>query len=202
VACNTATAHALDSLRRVAPVPVIGVVEPGARAAVAATRSGAVGVIGTTGTIASGAYRRALLALAPDLRIVEQACPLFVPIVEEGWFGHPAARLVAEEYLATVRGGDVDSLVLGCTHYPLLKPLLGELLGPGVVLIDSAQETARDLASVLTEGDLGTDRVGEGRHRWAATDDVARFARVGALFTGRPVDAVELVELGGAPAVS
>ncbi len=202
VACNTATAHALDSLRSAAAVPVIGVVEPGARAAVAATRSNAVGVIGTAGTIASGAYRRALLRQAPDLRIVEQSCPLFVPLVEEGWFGHPAARLVAGEYLETIRAGGIDALVLGCTHYPLLKPLLGELLGPEVVLIDSAQETARDLAQVLVEGDLATDRGGEGRHRWAATDDVARFARVGALFTGRALDEVELVDLGGAPVVS
>ncbi len=201
VACNTATAHALESLRAVSPVPVIGVVEPGARAAVAATRTGAVGVIGTAGTVASGAYRRALLVRAPQLRIVEQPCPLFVPLVEEGWFGHPAARLIAEEYLAPVRAAGVDALVLGCTHYPLLKPLLGELLGAGVVLIDSAQETARDLAGVLATHDLATDAGGAGSHRWAATDDVARFARVGTLFTGRSLDAVELVELG-APAVS
>ncbi len=198
VACNTATAHALDSLRAASPVPVLGVVEPGARAAVAASRSGAIGVIGTAGTIASGAYRRALLARQPDLRVVEQACPLFVPLVEEGWFGHPAARLVAQEYLRSVEAAGVDVLVLGCTHYPLLKPLLGELLGPGVTLIDSARETARDLAGALAAGGLETDAARDGRHRWAATDDVARFSRVGALFTGRPVVEVELVELGTA----
>jgi glutamate racemase len=146
--------------------------------------------------VASGAYRRALLAHDHQLRIVEQACPLFVPLVEEGWFGHPAARLVAEEYLASLRAAGIDALVLGCTHYPLLKPLLGELLGDRVALIDSARETARQLEAILVEQGLTTDRTGEGRHRWAATDDVARFSRIGALFTGRELRDVELVELG------
>lgn len=202
VACNTATAHALESLRAVSPVPVLGVVEPGARAAVAATHGGAIGVIGTAGTVASGAYRRALLALDDQLRVVEQPCPLFVPLVEEGWFSHPAARLVAEEYLATLQAARIDALVLGCTHYPLLKPLLAELLGPDVSLIDSAQETARELAAILAERGMATDASGEGRHRWAASDDVARFGRLGALFTGRRLNDVELVELGPTAAIS
>lgn len=197
VACNTATAHALDLLRDHAPVPVIGVIEPGARAAAAATRNGGVGVIGTAGTVASGAYRRALLALRPELRVVEQACPLFVPVVEEGWFGHPATRLIAEEYLAPVAAADIDALVLGCTHYPLLTPLLAEVMGPGVTLIDSARETARELASVLDRAELrATAGGGEPHHRWAATDDVERFSRVGAVFTGEPLVPVELVTLG------
>jgi glutamate racemase len=195
VACNTATAHALESLRAASPVPVIGVVEPGARAAVAATHGGVVAVIGTSGTIASGAYRRALLSRRADLRIVEQACPLFVPLVEEGWFDHPAARLVAEEYLAPIRSDEVDALVLGCTHYPLLKPLLAEVLGPGVSLIDSAEETAHDLAEVLASTGLAAAPGATPVHRWAATDDVARFGRLGAVFTGRSLDAVELVTL-------
>lgn len=199
VACNTATAHALDSLRSASPVPVIGVVEPGARAAVAATRAKNVAVIGTAGTVASGAYRRALLALEPSLQVTEQACPLFVPLVEEGWFAHPATRLVADEYLAPVHAIGADALVLGCTHYPLLKPLLADVLGPGVALIDSAQETARDLAAALASQGMESDGRVPATHRWVATDDVARFARVGALFTGRPLEEVELVELGGSP---
>lgn len=199
VACNTATAHALESLRAVSPVPVIGVVEPGARAAVAATRCGKVAVIGTAGTVASGAYRRALMALDPSLEVIEQACPLLVPMVEEGWFAHPATRLVAEEYLASVHAAGVDVLVLGCTHYPLLKPLLAELLGDGVALIDSAHETARDVAVALAAHGLERRGGEQPMHRWVATDDVARFARVGALFTGRSLEAVELVELGGSP---
>jgi glutamate racemase len=198
VACNTATAHALESLRAASPVPVIGVVEPGARAAAGATTSGVVGVIGTSGTIASGAYRRALLAQDRDLEVVEQACPLFVPLVEEGWFDHPAARLVAEEYLAPISAAGVDALVLGCTHYPMLKPLLESVLGSEVTLIDSARETAREVAGALGTAGLLRPRGAEANHLWAATDDVARFARLGSIFTGRSLDQVELVELESA----
>ena len=142
VACNTATAHALTALRAELHVPVIGVIEPGARAAVAATRSGNVGVIGTAGTIRSGAYERAIRELAPDARITVQPCPLFVPLVEEGWLDKDATRLVAEEYLEPLIDAGVDSVVLGCTHYPLLKPMLAAVLGNGVQLIDSAAESA------------------------------------------------------------
>ena len=124
VACNTSTAHALDHLRSRASVPVVGVIEPGARAAVAASRSGTIGVIGTVGTVASGAYERAIKALRPDATVVSAACPLFVPLVEEGWFDHPAAELIARDYLEPLRRSGVDVVVLGCTHYPLLKPLL------------------------------------------------------------------------------
>jgi|CXWL01.1.fsa_nt_gi glutamate racemase len=196
VACNTATAHALDELRAVATVPVIGVIEPGARAAAAASRGGTVGVIGTAGTILSGAYRRALQRIRPELAVVEQPCPLFVPLVEEGWFDHPATRLVAEEYLAPLRAAGVDTIVLGCTHYPMLSALIGDVLGPDVVRIDSAQETARELASVLTTQGLEAPAGTIVHHRWAATDDVARFARVGSIFVGEPLETIELAALG------
>ena len=198
VACNTATAHALPALRAAAPVPLIGVIEPGARRAAAATSSGGgVGVIGTAGTIASGAYRRALIALRGDLRVIEAACPLFVPLVEEGWFHEPATRLIAERYLAPFQSAELDALVLGCTHYPLLAELLAEVLPPGILLVDSAAETARDVARLLAEQHLLAPP-GEPTHRWAATDDVERFARLGSLFTGRPIRDVQLVELGTA----
>lgn len=197
VACNTATAHALDDLRDVARVPVIGVITPGARAAAAATRGGTVGVIGTAGTILSGAYRRALEEIRPGITVVEQACPLFVPLVEEGWFDHPATRLVAEEYLRPLQDAQVDTVVLGCTHYPMLTDLIGDVLGPDVIRIDSAQETARELARVLEEHELVAPAGALVHHRWAATDDVARFARVGSIFVGEPLAAIELAELGG-----
>jgi glutamate racemase len=199
VACNTATAHALEALRAASPVPVIGVVEPGARAAAAATVSRRVAVIGTAGTIASGAYRRALHARDATLEVMELACPLFVPLVEEGWSDHPAARLVAEEYLTPVRQGGADTLVLGCTHYPLLKPLIASVVGPGVTLIDSANETARDVALALAERGLENDSRQPATHRWVATDDVKRFAEVGTRFTGGALDAVALVDLGATP---
>jgi glutamate racemase len=198
IACNTATAHALDDLRGRSPVPVIGVIAPGARAAVAATTSGRVGVIGTAGTIGSAAYSRALLHERADLRVTEQACPLFVPLVEEGWFEHPATQLVAEEYLSSLRGAGIDALVLGCTHYPMLAPLLGRLMGPSVRLIDSARETARELASVIDTAGLAAPRDANPTQRWIATDDAARFARVGALFMGNAPAPVEVVELGTA----
>ena len=195
VACNTVTAHALDDLRARSPVPVIGVIEPGARGAVKATISGNVGVIGTTGTVASGAYRQALQKIRADLRVLEQACPLFVPLVEEGWFDHEATRLVAEEYLRPLRKHGIDALVLGCTHYPMLKPLLHRVMGEGVRLIDSAEETAAELAHVLNEMGLNAPAGGSTVQRWVATDDAARFARVGAVFIGGSPAPVEIVEL-------
>lgn len=195
VACNTATAHALDELRRISPVPVLGVIEPGARAAARVSRGGAVGVIGTAGTIASGAYAKALLRERDSLQVVEKACPLLVPFVEEGWLTHAATRLVVEEYLAPLRARQVDTLVLGCTHYPLLKSLIANVMGSDVTLIDSAEETARELAATLKQLALMSPATGSPVQRWAATDDVDRFARVGAVFMGEVPAAVELVTL-------
>src|SRR5206468_7799032 len=154
VACNTISAHALDYLSARCPVPLVGVIEPGARAAVAATRSGKIGVIGTAGTIASGAYERAIKRLRPDAAVCVQPCPLFVPLVEEGWFDHSATELIAREYLAPIERAGADVLVLGCTHYPLLKALLGRVLGPAVTLVDSAEETATVVAEDLPRGGL------------------------------------------------
>src|SRR5688572_27764858 len=147
IACNTSTAHALDALQAESPVPVIGVIEPGARAAAAASRGGPVGVIGTAGTIASNAYAKAIRRARPNARVEQRACPLFVPLVEEGWFEHPAAELIAREYLGPLHDAGVDALVLGCTHYPLLKPLLQRVMGAGVRLIDSGEETASVVAA-------------------------------------------------------
>lgn len=197
IACNTVTAHALDDLRARSPVPVIGVIEPGARAAAKATTRGKVGVIGTAGTIASGAYPRALRQAHPGLQVVDRACPLFVPLVEEGWFDHQATRLVAEEYLAPLRAAGIDALVLGCTHYPMLKPLLHRVMGDDVRLIDSAEETARELAAMLGELGLTATANNDTTQRWVATDDAARFARVGAIFMGGSPAPVEIVDLAG-----
>jgi glutamate racemase len=195
VACNTSTAHALEHLRAESPVPVLGVIEPGARAALEATRSGHVGVIGTAGTIGSGAYERAIRALRADVVVHQQACPLFVPLVEEGWFEHPAAELIAREYLAPLRGAGVDVLVLGCTHYPLLKPLLARVMGPDVRLVDSAEETAAAVDRELTVRQLQA-RNGAGTHRFVVSDDEPRFRQVGARFLGERLRDVEVVSLG------
>jgi glutamate racemase len=197
IACNTATAHALHALRDELPVPVIGVVEPGARAAVSALRSGTIGVIGTAGTIASGAYEKAIRELRPDARVVVLACPLFAPLVEEGWTSHPATRIVAEEYLRPFRDDPPDALVLGCTHYPLIAPVLAQVVGPGVLLIDSAAETARETASVLAQHDLCATPSDElPTHRFVASDDPEQFLRLASRFLGRTVDRVEVRTLG------
>jgi glutamate racemase len=196
VACNTASAHALDHLQRTTPVPVEGVVGPGARAAAQATRTGRIGVIGTAGTIRSGAYERAIQAIRPDVTVLPKACPLFVPLVEEGWLDRPATKLIAHEYLDGLRHEGIDTLVLGCTHYPLLKPLLAEVMGPGVALIDSAEETARAVARELEESGIEGPRDAKAEVRFAVSDGAEQFERVGQAFLGDRLRDVETVVLG------
>lgn len=196
VACNTATAHALEMLSSELPVPVVGVVEPGARAAVEASGTGRIGVIGTVGTIRSCAYECAIRAMNPAVQITPVACPLFVPLIEEGWVGHAVTRQVAEEYLAPLQRVAIDTLVLGCTHYPLLKPLLGDLLGPSVQLIDSAQKTAAEVGRVLEREGLRANDGASPTHRFYATDDAQQMLRLGKRFLGGAVERVETLALG------
>jgi len=194
VACNTSTAHALPYLKERSSVPVVGVIEPGARAAVAATTTGTIGVIGTAGTVASGAYERAIKALRLDAKVHSQACPLFVPLVEEGWFEHPAAELIAREYLEPLKRARIDVLVLGCTHYPLLKPLLSRVMGAEVRLVDSAEETAKTVSQELERLGLLANG-GSHEHRFVVSDDEPHFRKVGALFLGEKLTQVEVVPL-------
>ncbi|HJQ21585.1 MAG TPA: glutamate racemase [Gemmatimonadaceae bacterium] len=192
IACNTATAHALAVLREELQVPVIGVVEPGARAAVARGAGSHIGVIGTAGTIRSGAYERAIRAIDPDARVTARACPLFVPLVEEGWIDHPVTRQVAEAYLGPFIEDHVRALVLGCTHYPLLKPLLYSVLPKGVRLIDSAAETAAELKRVLCSEDIVAAEGSRSAHRFIASDDPLQFLQLGQRFLGDTIEAVEV----------
>jgi glutamate racemase len=196
IACNTSTAHALETLQAESPVPVIGVIEPGAAAAAAVGGERPIGVIGTAGTIASNAYAKAIHRARPEAKVEQRACPLFVPLVEEGWFDHPAADLIAREYLAPLTAAGVGALVLGCTHYPLLKPLLQRVMGSGVRLIDSGQETARVVASALRERGLEAPDGAPAAHRFAVSDDEARFRQVGARFIGDRLSRAEVVPLG------
>ncbi len=197
IACNTATAHALPALRDELPIPVIGVVRPGARAAAEASQGGKIGVIGTAGTIASGAYERAIKALLPDADIVARACPLFVPLVEEGWLNTPATRLIAEEYMKPFREPEMRTLVLGCTHYPLLKPLLQKVLGPGVKLIDSARETAAETGRVLEAAGLSAGPPAEPpEHRFIASDAPQQFLGLARRFLGTSIERVETHTFG------
>lgn len=200
IACNTATARAGAYLARQVDVPVVGVVEPGAREAGARTRSGVVGVIGTQGTVESGSYEAAIRAIRPETTVHARACPLFVALAEEGWTDGEVARLTAEAYLAPLLAEGIDTLVLGCTHYPLLAPLLARVAGPDVELIDSAEATAQAVAERLAELDLLATSSGEpGEARYYVTDDAERFRTLAGRFLDEPVEHLERVSLGPTP---
>jgi glutamate racemase len=194
VACNTASALAIEEVRASVGVEVIGVIEPGAQAAVRATRNRRVGVIGTEATIGSGSYTSAIRTLAPEIEITALPCPLFVALAEEGFSGREATRLVAEEYLAPFKDAGVDTLVLGCTHYPLLREDIGAVMGPGVRLIDSASEVARVVGERLAARNHQSENLADGERRYYVSDTPEKFARVGARFLGCPIEAVELID--------
>ncbi|HZK78877.1 MAG TPA: glutamate racemase, partial [Gemmatimonadaceae bacterium] len=196
IACNTATAHALAALREENDLPIIGVIEPGARAAARATTGGRIGVIGTYGTINSHAYEKAIKAESPGATITSIACPLFVPLAEEGWLETEATGLIAREYLSPFVDAKIDTLVLGCTHYPLLKRVIGTTVGRDVRLIDSAQETAAETAKVLHDSGLAHAETHDARYRFIASDAPEQFLRVGQRFLGASIDRVETVTLG------
>ncbi len=190
VACNTASALALDRLRT--RLPHWGVIEPGAERAAAVSR-GRVGVLATESTVLSDAYGRALKRLRPELEVLSRACPLFVPLVEEGWLDDPVTELVARRYVEPLLAAGVDTLMLGCTHYPLLAPLLARIAGPAVALVDSATAVSERVAAELAAaGLLATAPVAE--DHYCVTDASQRFARIAQEFVGRPVR-LELVDL-------
>lgn len=195
VACNTASAASLEALTERLPIPVVGVIEPGARRAVATTRTGKVGVIGTEGTIRSSAYAKAIKRLNPEVEVITRACPLFVPLAEEGWTDNEVARLSARTYLAGLREQGVDTIVLGCTHYPLLKRVIGETVGEDVRLVDSAEETARTVADILRSRGLLRPEGEQGNHHFFVTDVPAGFIRVGNRFIGGRLGDVYQVSL-------
>jgi glutamate racemase len=198
IACNTATAHAEEALRAELEIPVVGVIEPGATAAVAATRRGRIGVLGTAGTIASGAYDLAVRRrLGEPGRVYAQPCPLFVPLVEEGWTDHPVTRAVAAEYLRPLKDVDVDVLVLGCTHYPLLRPILEAEMGDGVTLVDSGEETAEVVARLLRDHDIAAAAGHQAAHSFFVSDSPLRFREIGARFTDGLVRSVTHVDIEG-----
>jgi glutamate racemase len=196
IACNTATAHALPALRREFDLPIVGVIEPGARAAASATRTKRIGVIGTAGTIKSRAYEKEIRKLIPDVNLTAQACALFVPLVEEGWVDTEPTRAIARNYLAPLVSADVDTLVLGCTHYPLMKTVIGNVVGREVRLIDSAHETAREAAAVLRANSLENDNPDGARYRFIASDAPDTFLQLGQRFLGSTIDLVETRTLG------
>lgn len=197
IACNTASAQAYDAVRTEADVPVVEVITPGAGQAVEATKNGRIGIIATRSTVSSGVYRRAVQNAADDLRsksgntqalddlyIEEVACPLFVSLAEEGWWDSPATRMIAEEYLAGLKERGVDLLILGCTHYPLLRKVIGDVMGPSTILVDAGTSVANRIAAVLTEAQLDRTESAAPTHRFYTSDNPGMFEELAATFLG------------------
>lgn len=200
IACNTASAVALEPLKRaLAPIPVIGVIEPGAKAGTKATKTGRIGVIATEATVKGGAYVRAIHAAMPEAEVTQAPCGLFVTLVEEGWVKGDVAEAAAKRYLAPLFKGRnaPDTLVLGCTHFPVLARTIAKVVGRQVKLVDSAATTAKAVTGALAEKGLAAKRKGKGRTRFLATDSTERFARVGGIFFGEEIATkdVELVDI-------
>jgi glutamate racemase len=200
VACATASSYALETLKQRLEIPVMGVIDPAVGVAVTSGPPGEgprrVGVIGTQATVASGAFAQAIERVAPGTQVVSRACPLFVPLIEEGWLDHPVMRRVAEEYLAGLGEPSLDGLILGCTHYPLIAPLLQDVVGPRVRLIDSGAEAALAAAGLLRRRGLLAARA-EGReplHRFYLSDERLDFGRVARAFLGRELPPTAIVD--------
>lgn len=192
VACNTSTAIALARLKDGLSVPVVGVIEPGVRKALTTTKNRKVGVIGTEATIQSGAYTQALRSRDPGIEVYSRACPLFVPLVEEGWTDNAVVEMTVQVYLGSLKRSGIDTLILGCTHYPLLKKAIRKFMGSAVRLVDSAEETAQEVQSLLRKGTA--KKRGKGVHSFFVTDAPDRFIKVGRRFLGEKVESAVRIE--------
>jgi len=195
VACNTASAQALDEIKNDYKVEMIGVIEPGAISALKATKNGKIGIIGTIGTISSDAYARTINKLDSKIKVFSLACPLFVHLVEEGYIDKPAAKLIAEDYLAPFKTNGIDTLILGCTHYPLLKGIIHEVLGKEIVLIDSAEETAQAVYQKLLMLNLMREKTANVMHKFYVSDFPERFHQVARHFLGDQIGNVIRIDI-------
>ncbi len=193
VACNTSSSLALPVIRKHFKIPIIGVIMPGAKEAVYATKNGRIGVIGTRATINSGAYEEEIKRLDPAKKVFSQACPMFVPIVEEGWVEDDIAQRVGEKYLAGLKKRGIDTLILGCTHYPLLKKRIQRIMGRGVTLIDSAQQVAVEVRQVLSQEGLLKRSAVRPVREFYVSDEVAIFKNVAKRFLGTDLETVKKV---------
>ncbi|MBI1992082.1 MAG: glutamate racemase [Candidatus Omnitrophica bacterium] len=197
IACNTSSSWALPTLRKYFKVPIIGVIRPGALAAVRETRNKRIGVIGTNATIQSRAYETAIQRIDPAVKVFSGSCPLFVPLVEEGWLNGSISRQVAQRYLEPLKRQRIDTLILGCTHYPLLAETIQSVLGKDTVLIDSAKQTVAEVRGVLMGADTLRDQRVRPRYRFFVTDEPAHFSRISHRFLGRVIGSVERASLHG-----
>lgn len=195
VACNTASALALDYLRRQITVPVIGVIDPGVRGALKHAPAGKIGVIGTRATIRSGAYQTRIHQLKRDCMVYSKSCPLLVPLVEENLLAAPVTEIALEMYLTELRDADLETLILACTHYPLLKKPISDFLGSSVHLVDSAFETAVEVSQLLNARRMNTDREVNGNCEFYVSDDPEDFVKIGNLFLGNLMDRVTLQKI-------
>jgi glutamate racemase len=196
IACNTASSVSLDAIKSRVSIPVVGVIEPGAKAAVMATKSKKVGVIGTEATIKSSAYTKAIKAIDESVEVFGLACPLFVPLVEEGWTEGHVAAMVAEKYLAALKNRDIDTVVLGCTHYPLLKKVIAEVMGSGVRFIDSAIEISQEIRVILEDLGMKRENKSHSFREYYVTDSPERFLKVGENFLGQRIEHIEKIIVG------
>ncbi len=195
VACNTSSSIALKELRKQFNVPIIGMIEPGAKYALKETRNGRIGVIGTRATISNKAYSTEIKKLNPEVEVFEKACPLFVPLAEEGWIKHKAVYDIAEEYLKELREKKIDTLVLGCTHYPILSEVIQEVIGSDVKLVDSGISSAESVKFELDRIGLNTNKFSPGNQDYFVSDIPVKFKEVAELFLGREVSQIQKVEL-------
>lgn len=196
IACNTATARALKEANEKYNIPIIGVIKAGAKTAVYTTKNKTVGIIGTDGTIRSKAYNAEISKLDPEIKIVDKSCPLFVPIVEEGWANTDIASLTAKRYLDDLMKEGIDSLVLGCTHYPLLKRTIGEIVGEKVTLVNPAKETAKDLKSILDKNNMLREDIGEEpKYEYYVSDIPEKFAAIAEEFLKKEIDDIKNVRI-------
>lgn len=195
IACNTASALAMEESQRAFNIPIIGVIEPGVRAAVSMTRNNTIGVIGTEGTINSQSYQRKIRAMLPTAEVIGISCPLFVPIVEEGWQGTDVSYIVAKKYLLELKEHNIDSLVLGCTHYPALRYTINKVLGDKVVLVNPAYETAKATKILLNEKNLLSNKLDGGSCNFYVSDDPEKFKRIGGNILRREIASVEKVDI-------
>ncbi len=194
VACNTASSSALPLLQSRLDIPVVGVVEPGAQAAVVATKNKRIGVIGTSATIASSSYTRSIKKRMPEADVLGQPCPLLVPLVEEGWLDDEVTVLTLKKYLKPLIEAKADTIILGCTHYPLLEPVIRRIVGPDVTLIDSGKETAKAVRNILNASNLLNSSDKQGEDRYFVSDSPEMFAKIGSLFLGRSLPEVVRVD--------
>jgi len=195
VACNTASAHALDYIKKIFNIPMVGVIEPGAKAAAGYTKNGRIGVIGTEGTIESSSYTKALLKINPRLKVFSMACPLFVALAENGYINKEAAYLIAEDYLGFMKQKNIDTLVLGCTHYPPLKNVIRKVMGKHVRLVDSAEETARSVKALLADLQLNSRAKKVKAHKYFVSDTPDKMKRMSRHFVGRQIKRVIRIDI-------